>query len=84
MLKLDYKKIDELANRVGGALRLTSLIVSRARQIVKKSPILVETESDDPVQIAFQELMEGKIRLREEYEQVPATPVSQENKEKTL
>ncbi|MBF8278034.1 MAG: rpoZ [Candidatus Brocadiaceae bacterium] len=84
MFKLDYKKIDELANRVGGALRLTSLIVSRARQIVKKSPILVETESDDPVQIAFQELMEGKIRLREEYEQVPVVPVSQENKEKTL
>lgn len=84
MFKLDYKKIDELANRVGGALRLTSLIVSRARQIVKKSPILVETESDDPVQIAFQELMEGKIRLREEYEQVPVAPVPQENKEKTL
>ena len=82
MFKLDYKKIDELANRVGGALRLTSLIVSRARQIVKKSPILVETESDDPVQIAFQELMEGKIRLREEYEQVPVVPVPQENKEK--
>ncbi len=84
MFKLDYKKIDELANRVGGALRLTSLIVSRARQIVKKSPILVETESDDPVQIAFQELMEGKIRLREECEQVPSAPVPQENIEKTL
>ncbi len=84
MLKLDYKKIDELANRVGGALRLTSLIVSRARQIVKKSPILVETESDDPVQIAFHELMDGKIRLREEGEQVPSAPVPQENTEKTL
>ncbi len=81
---MDYKKIDELANRVGGALRLTSLIVSRARQIVKKSPVLVETESDDPVQIAFHELMDGKIRLREEGEQVPVAPVSQENTEKTL
>lgn len=81
---MDYKKIDELANRVGGALRLTSLIVSRARQIVKKSPVLVETESDDPVQIAFHELMDGKIRLREEGEQVPVVPVPQENTEKPL
>lgn len=81
---MDYKKIDELANRVGGALRLTSLIVSRARQIVKKSPILVETETDDPVQISFHELMDGKIRLREEGEQTPRAPVAQENTEKTL
>ena len=75
MFKLDYKKIDELANRAGGALRLTSLIVSRARQIVRKSPVLVETETDDPVQIAFQELLAGKIRLKDEYEQRPIVPV---------
>lgn len=79
---MDYKKIDELANRVGGALRLTSLIVSRSRQIVKKSPILVETDTDDPVQIAFHELMDGKIRLREEGERTPSAPAEQESQEK--
>lgn len=62
---MDCKSIDEFAKQVGGPLRLTSLIISRARQIIKKSPQFVEAETDDPVQIAFLEFMEGKIRLRE-------------------
>ncbi len=56
-------KIDEFAKQVGGSLRLTSLIISRARQIVRKAPIFVETKIDDPVQIAFLELMQKKIKL---------------------
>lgn len=62
---MNYKNIDEFAKQAGGSLRLTALIISRARQIVKKSPVLVETDSDDPVQIAFAELMERKIKLSE-------------------
>ncbi|KAA0247622.1 MAG: hypothetical protein DWB56_15130 [Candidatus Jettenia sp.] len=62
---VNYKYIDNLAKQVGGSLRLTALIISRSRQIVKKAPILIETNIDDPVQIAFLELMQGKIRLNE-------------------
>ncbi len=62
---MNYKNIDELAKQVGGSLRLTSLIISRARQIIKKAPVLVETETDDPVKIAFLELMKSKIKLNE-------------------
>ncbi|OQZ02519.1 MAG: hypothetical protein B6D34_10640 [Candidatus Brocadia sp. UTAMX1] len=64
-----YKNIDELAKQVGGALRLTTLIISRARQIVKKSPVLVVTDTDDPARIAFLELMQSKIKLKENGEQ---------------
>ncbi|HHT9116365.1 MAG: DNA-directed RNA polymerase subunit omega [Planctomycetes bacterium] len=60
---MNYKNIDELAKQVGGSLRLTSLIISRARQIIKRASVFVETSIDDPVQIAFLELMQKKIRL---------------------
>ena len=60
-----YKNIDELAKQVGGSLRLTTLIISRARQIIKKAPVLVVADTDDPVRISFLELMQSKIKLRE-------------------
>jgi DNA-directed RNA polymerase subunit K/omega len=68
---MNYKNIDELAKQVGGSLRLTQLIISRARQIIKKAPLFVETNTDDPVQIAFLELMQKKIKLNDGNEQPP-------------
>ncbi len=68
---MNYKNIDELAKQVGGSLRLTSLIISRSRQIIKKAPLFVETDTDDPVQIAFLELMQKKIKLNDGNEQPP-------------
>jgi len=68
---MNYKNIDELAKQVGGSLRLTQLIISRSRQIVKKAPLFVETNTDDPVQIAFLELMQKKIKLNDGNEQPP-------------
>ncbi len=62
---MNYKNIDELAKQVGGSLRLTQLIISRSRQIIKKAPLFVEANTDDPVQIAFLELMQKKIRLND-------------------
>ena len=68
---MNYKNIDELAKQVGGSLRLTQLIISRSRQIIKKAPLFVETNTDDPVQIAFLELMQKKIKLNDGNEQPP-------------
>lgn len=68
---MNYKYIDNLAKQVGGSLRLTSVIISRARQIVKKAPLLIEVNTDDPVRIAFMELSQKKIMLREETEKPP-------------
>lgn len=68
---MNYKNIDELAKQVGGSLRLTQLIISRSRQIIKKAPLFVETNTDDPVQIAFLELMQKKIKLNDGNEQLP-------------
>lgn len=68
---MNYKNIDELAKQVGGSLRLTTLIISRARQLVKKATPLVEADTDDPVKIAFLELMQSKIKLNDSGEQWP-------------
>ena len=68
---MNYKNIDELAKQVGGSMRLTQLIISRSRQIIKKSPLFVETNTDDPVQIAFLELMQKKIKLNDGNKQLP-------------
>lgn len=68
---MNYKNIDELAKQVGGSLRLTQLIISRSRQIIKKAPLFVEANTDDPVQIAFLELMQKKIKLNDGNEQPP-------------
>ncbi|MCF6149369.1 MAG: DNA-directed RNA polymerase subunit omega [Candidatus Kuenenia sp.] len=63
---MNYKSLDIFINQAGGPLRLTSLIISRARQITKKAPPYVETEIDDPVEIAFMELMQDEIKLNDE------------------
>lgn len=68
---MNYKNIDELAKQVGGSLRLTQLIISRARQIIKRDHIFIEANTDDPVQIAFLELMQKKIRLNDGTGQLP-------------
>jgi len=68
---VNYKNIDELAKQVGGSLRLTQLIISRARQVIKRDPIFIEANTDDPVQIAFLELMQKKIKLNDGNEQPP-------------
>src|SRR3989339_1553436 len=70
-VNMNYKNIEELAKQVGGSLRLTQLIISRARQTIKKAPLFVETNTDDPVQIAFLELMQKKIKLNDGNEQLP-------------
>lgn len=62
---MNYRKIDELAQKAGGSLRLTALTISRARQLIAKAPRLVEAATDDPVQIAFLELLQEKIKLKE-------------------
>lgn len=68
---MNYKNVDELAKQVGGSLRLTTLIISRARQLVKRAFPLVEADTDDPVKIAFLELMQSKIKLNDGGEQWP-------------
>ena len=54
--------IDELTKDLG-AFQLTSLLIKRARELMAGSPALIETDSGDPVQTAFDELASGKLNI---------------------
>ncbi len=59
------KHTDKLAKDLG-PFQLTSLLIRRARELMSGSPALIETDSSDPVQTAFEELASGKLSITDE------------------
>ena len=58
--------IDELETKVGGRFLLTVLLQKRIRELVAGAPRLVETRSENPIDIAIEEIRAGKIDLIDE------------------
>jgi DNA-directed RNA polymerase subunit K/omega len=61
MAKRKEKTVEDL-----GPFQLTSLLISRTRELMNGSPALVETDSFDPVQTAFEEHTSGKLSITDE------------------
>ncbi len=61
MAKRKGKKVEEL-----GPFQLTSLLIKRARELMHGSPTLLETDSGDPVQTAFEEHASVKLSITDE------------------
>ena len=61
MAKRKEKTVEDL-----GAFELTSLLMRRARELMNGSPTLLETDTGDPVQTAFEEQASGKLNITEE------------------
>lgn len=59
-----YYALDEYAAREGGAAKLSVLLQKRAKELIKGLPRLVDTDTDDPVEIAMEELFQHKISLQ--------------------
>lgn len=55
--------IDELEERIGGRFQLTALLQKRIRELVAGAPRLVEIRSDNPIDVAIEEVRAGKIDL---------------------
>jgi DNA-directed RNA polymerase subunit omega len=55
--------IDELEERVGGRFLLTALLQKRIRELVAGAPRLVDIRSENPIDIAIEEIRAGKIDL---------------------
>ena len=55
--------LDELEAKIGGRFKLTALLQKRIRELVAGAPRLIESTSDDPVDIAIQEIRANKIEL---------------------
>lgn len=55
--------IDELEQKIGGRFLLTALLQKRIRELVAGAPRLVEIRSENPIDIAIEEVRAGKIDL---------------------
>ena len=55
--------IDELERRVGGRFLLTALLQKRVRELVAGAPRLVDIRSENPIDVAIEEIRAGKIEL---------------------
>src|SRR5256885_9419826 len=69
---MDLQRWDRAKELVGNTFELTALIPKRCRELVKeKQRKLVDLESRNPIQIALEEVLQGKIHLAPP----PPTPV---------
>jgi DNA-directed RNA polymerase subunit omega len=55
--------LDELEARVGGRFQLTALLQKRIRELVAGAPRLVDVRSENPIDIAIEEVRAGKVAL---------------------
>jgi len=55
--------IDELEQKIGGRFELTALPQKRVRELVAGAPRLVDIRSENPIDIAIEEIRAGKIEL---------------------
>jgi DNA-directed RNA polymerase subunit omega len=60
--------LDELESRVGGRFQLTVLLQKRIRELVAGAPRLVDVRSDNPIDVALEEIRAGKVQLVAEEE----------------
>lgn len=60
--------LDELEARVGGRFLLTALLQKRIRELVAGAPRLVDVRSDNPIDVALEEIRAGKVQLVAEEE----------------
>lgn len=59
-----YKNVYELAAEVGGMYALVVATAKRAKQLREGRPPLVKCDSNNPLTIAIQEFLEGKVIVR--------------------
>jgi DNA-directed RNA polymerase subunit K/omega len=57
------RRIDILAETVGGRFKLASLIQRRLQEIVQTAPHVLHQSSESPIRLVLKEIEEGKIEL---------------------
>ena len=60
---MNHTKVIDLADKVGGVFRLAVLLQKRVRELVSGAPKLVQTDLEDPIDIALLEIEEDAIEL---------------------
>ena len=60
---LDELREEEIVNKVGGRFKLSTLIQKRLVALNQGSPVLVDSNTQDKMEIVIREIMEDKIYL---------------------
>lgn len=70
---IEALKDDKVINSMGGRFKFTSLVQHRIRELMEGARPLVERRGRSDLEVAVQEIVEGKIALQwpEEAEQEP-------------
>ena len=59
---------DDLAEKVGGKFRMSVLMQKRLKELMRGAKPLVDIESDDKLDIIYEEILQDKIKLVSEEE----------------
>jgi DNA-directed RNA polymerase subunit K/omega len=65
----NYKLVEKLAKRAGGHYRFSTVLIKRVRQLVKGLSSF-RSEPVDPVRVAFEEYLHGKLQITGETEEL--------------
>ena len=60
---MDKSEVDALAEKFGGRFKLTVLIQKRVKELVKGAARLVETPHKNLIDVALEEIRQGKVAL---------------------
>ena len=67
------RRIDEMAEKVGGRFILASLIQRRLQEIVLTAPHVLHQTEESPIRMVLREIEEGKIELETDDDVVDAS-----------
>ncbi len=62
---IEALKDDRMVHRLGGRFRFTSLVQHRVRELMEGSRPLVERQGRNDIEVAIQEIVDGKITIAE-------------------
>lgn len=60
---MQKSEIDRLAEKFGGRFKLTVLLQKRVRELVRGAPRLVETDHKNLIDVAMEEVRQGKLQF---------------------
>ena len=64
------RRIDELAEELGGRFKLAALIQRRLQEVVRTAPHVLHQGGESPLRMVLKEIEEGKIELEPDDEVV--------------
>ena len=68
---MDFRIVDEVSAKVGGRFKFCVLVQKRVWELVKGGRPLVKVKNASPLEIAIEEVKQGKITLSEKIEEPP-------------